>query len=166
MHACLVHLVFGDDESRYDQFIEALAAGIPSDVTVILRGSSVTGFRWKDGAPFDSDGPGTSDLDITLVGGDMVALFEKFHILGVHSAPLSDAHPDASPSFVPLRQKLCEMLGRPVNLQATTDLVQFVRDVVMQQPYLTLIDREQRKEQEQQERQEQQDSAGETPPRA
>jgi hypothetical protein len=28
----------------------------------------VTGFRWKDGATFDADGPGTSDLDLTLVG--------------------------------------------------------------------------------------------------
>ncbi|MEX1130170.1 MAG: hypothetical protein WEB50_16485, partial [Vicinamibacterales bacterium] len=39
--------------------------------------SAVTGVRWKDQAPFDSDGPGTSDLDLTLVGGDeVVGLFK------------------------------------------------------------------------------------------
>ena len=27
----------------------------------MLRGSAVTGVRWQDGAPFDADGPGTSD---------------------------------------------------------------------------------------------------------
>ena len=31
------------------------------------------------------------------------------------------------------------MCGRPVNLQATTSLVQFLRDVVMDQPYLVLL---------------------------
>ena len=31
------------------------------------------GMRWKDGAPFDAEGPGTSDLDLTLVGGDALA---------------------------------------------------------------------------------------------
>jgi hypothetical protein len=31
------------------------------------------------------------------------------------------------------------MVGRPVNIQATTSLVQFVRDVVMDQPYLVLL---------------------------
>ena len=31
------------------------------------------------------------------------------------------------------------MCGRPVNLQATTSLVQYLRDVVMDQPYLVLL---------------------------
>jgi hypothetical protein len=89
--------------------------------------------------PFDADGPGTSDLDVTFVGGDMVTLFRDFHIPGIHSAPLSEAHPFASPALGPLRKRLCEMTGRPVNLQATTSLVQYVRDVVMDQPYLVLL---------------------------
>ena len=33
------------------------------------------------------------------------------------------------------------MTNRAVNLQATTSLVQYVRDVVMDQPYLTLLEK-------------------------
>ncbi|HKH92134.1 MAG TPA: hypothetical protein VKA54_10030, partial [Gemmatimonadaceae bacterium] len=78
--------------------------------------------------------------DVTFVGGDMVSLYRDFHIPGLHSAPLSEAHPFASPALGPLRKRLCAMAGRPVNLQATTSLVQFVRDVVMDQPYLVLFE--------------------------
>src|SRR4029079_1874275 len=111
----------------------------PAGVDVILRGSAVTGHKWGSDEPCDHDGPGTSDLDVTFVGGDMVMLFREFHIPGIHSAPLSEAHPFASPALGPLRKRLCEMTGRPVNLQATTSLVQVVRDVVMSQPYLVLL---------------------------
>jgi hypothetical protein len=69
----------------------------------------------------------------------MVSLFREFHIPGIHSAPLSEAHPFASTALGPLRQRLCEMTGRAVNLQATTSLVQYLRDVAMDQPYLVLL---------------------------
>lgn len=135
----VVRLAFGGDEERYGAFIAALKEAIPPDVSVVLRGSAVTGKRWEDGAPFDADGPGTSDLDLTLVGGEMVKHFEVFYIPGMHSAPLSDAHPDASVTLVPLRQALCGIARRPVNLQATTDFVQYMRDVIMTQPYFVMI---------------------------
>jgi hypothetical protein len=112
---------------------------MPAGVEVILRGSAVTGHKWLSDEPFDADGPGTSDLDVTLVGGDMVSLFREFHIPGLHSAPLSEAHPFASPALGALRKELCAMVGRPVNIQATTSLVQFLRDVTMDQPYLVLL---------------------------
>ena len=137
----IVRLAFGGVEARYQQFIDALREVIPWDVAIILRGSVVTGRRWSDGAPFDADGPGTSDLDLTLVGGDMVKFFDSFYITGLHSVPLSDEHPDASPTFTPLRRALCTLAGRPVNLQATSDLVQYVRDVAMNQPYFVLSDK-------------------------
>jgi hypothetical protein len=114
----------------------------PPDVEVILRGSAVTGSRWSDGQPFDSDGLGTSDLDITFVGRDMVQHWEAFYIPALHTVPLSDEHPDAAPRFKRLRQQLCALAGRPVNLQATTSLVQFARDVLLEQPYLTIIEKE------------------------
>jgi hypothetical protein len=41
--------------------------------------------------------------------------------------------------FIPLRQNLTRIAGRPVNIQATSDLIKYVRDVVMNQPYFTLI---------------------------
>src|SRR5687767_4638961 len=138
----VIRLAFGGDQARYEQFIATMREAIPPDVSVILRGSAVTGARWEDGAKFDADGPGTSDLDLTLIGGDMVKHFEVFYIPGLHSAPLSDAHPDASVTFIPLRRELTNIARRPVNIQATADLVQYLRDVVMSQPYLTMIERE------------------------
>jgi len=122
--------------------VRALRDAIPPDVSVILRGSAVTGTRWEDGAPFDADGPGTSDLDLTLIGGGMVQHFDTFYIPGLHSVPLSDEHPDASMTFMPLRRALCAIARRPVTIQATADLVQYVRDIVMTQPYFTIIERQ------------------------
>jgi predicted nucleotidyltransferase len=135
----IIRLAFAGDRARYDRFIRALREALPPDVSVILRGSAVTGTRWEDGQPFDADGPGTSDLDLTMIGGDMVKHFEVFYIPGLHSAPLSDAHPDASVMFLPLRKALSAIAERPVNIQATSDLVQFLRDIVMSQPYYTLV---------------------------
>ena len=140
----ICRLAFGGDEARFQQFLDALHEVIPPDVTIILRGSAVTGTRWVDGAPFDADGPGTSDLDLTFVGGDMVKLFESFYIPSLHSVPLSDDHPDASPALSPLRRALCTIAGRPVNIQATSDLVQYVRDVTMNQPYFVLAEKRER----------------------
>lgn len=135
----VVRLVFGGDARRYDEFIKTLRDATPPDADVILRGSAVTGHKFGSDEPFDADGPGTSDMDVTFVGGDMVMLFREFHIPGVHSAPLSEEHPFASPTLAPLRKRLCEMTGRAVNLQATTSLVQFLRDWAMDQPYLVLL---------------------------
>ena len=132
-------LVFGGDPRRYDEFVRALSEATPDGVDVILRGSAVTGHKFGSEEPFDADGPGTSDLDVTFVGGDMVMLFREFHIPGIHSAPLSEAHPFASPALGPLRDRLCAMTNRAVNLQATTSLVQYLRDVSMDQPYLVLL---------------------------
>jgi hypothetical protein len=139
MRERVTKLAFGGDPKRYDEFVRVLSEATPDGVEVILRGSAVTGHKWGSDEPFDAKGPGTSDLDVTFVGGDMVTLFSSFHILGIHSVPLSEAHPFASMALLPLRQKLCAMTGRPVNLQATTSLVQYVRDVIMDQPYLVVL---------------------------
>ena len=137
----VIRLVFGDDQGRYKEFVRALSDATPDGVEVILRGSAVTGHKFGSDDPFDADGPGTSDLDVTFVGGDMVSLFREFHIPGIHSAPLSEAHPFASTALGPLRERLCGMTGRAVNLQATTSLVQYLRDVAMDQPYLVLLNK-------------------------
>jgi hypothetical protein len=132
-------LAFGGDPARYAEFIRVLREAIPPDVAIVLRGSAVTGTRWEDGAPFDADGPGTSDMDLTLIGGGMVNHFDVFYIPGLHTAPLSDEHPDASATFIPLRNALCRIAGRPVNIQATTDVVQMLRVKVMNQPYFVMV---------------------------
>lgn len=135
----IIELGFDGDIDRFNRFVELLRDEVPGDVEVLLRGSSVSGTRWEDGAPFDADGPGTSDLDLTFLGATMLKFFEKFYIPGLHTAPLNDEAPDVAPELVPLREKLCKLVGRPVNIQATSDLVQYVRDVTMRQPYYVLI---------------------------
>lgn len=138
----VVRLAFDGDDARYAEFIRTLREAVPPDVSVILRGSAVTGTRWGDEVPFDADGPGTSDLDLTLIGGGMVKHFDVFYIPGLHSAPLSEEHPDASVTFLPLQRALSKIARRPVNIQATSDFVQYLRDVVMTQPYFVMIEKE------------------------
>jgi hypothetical protein len=138
----IIRLGFGGDRARFDAFVAALRAVIPPTASVVVRGSAVTGTRWADGQPFDADGPGTSDLDLAFVGGEMLACFEEFYIPGLHTAPLDDAHPEASHVFAPLRRALCSIAGRPVNIQATSNLVQYARDILLDQPYFTLLERQ------------------------
>lgn len=146
----IVRLGFGGDRGRYDTFVGALREALPVDVTVVVRGSVVIDARWEDGAPFDADGPGTSDLDLTLVGGDVLKLWsdDAFYIPKLHTAPLNDDTPDACPPLVPLRRALCRIAGRAVNMQATASWLQYARDVLMDQPYFKLIDADERKQAE------------------
>jgi hypothetical protein len=139
IRARVIKLAFGGDPQLFREFVRVLAEATPAGVEVILRGSAVTGHKWMSDEPFDADGPGTSDLDVTFVGGSMITLFREFHIPEIHSVPLSEAHPFASPALGALRKELCALARRAVNLQATTSFVQFVRDVVMDQPYLVLL---------------------------
>lgn len=108
-----------------------------------MRGSAVTGMRWDGESPFDGDGSGTSDLDVTLVGEKCLGLFRLtgFFVPGVHSRPLSDEDPDIAPDLVPLRQKLMAMVERPVNIQASRDVVMQFRGDLLDQPYLTLVEK-------------------------
>jgi hypothetical protein len=137
----VIRLAFGGDAERYNEFCRAIEEFVPPGTTVILRGSAVTGQRWVDGAPFDADGPGTSDLDVTMVGDGGVLFFipSGFFVPGVHSRPLSDEDPDIAPDLVPLRRKLMEMVKRPVNLQASRDIVIKFRGDLLDQPYLTMF---------------------------
>ena len=141
--ANVIRLAFAGSEERFAEFIRIIREEIPDGTTVVLRGSAVTGTRWKDGAPFDADGPGTSDLDLTLVGDKVIGLFTVtgFFVPGVHSRPLSDEDPNIAPDLIPLRETLMTMTGRPVNIQASRELVLKLRGDVMDQAYLTLIDK-------------------------
>lgn len=137
----LIRLVFDGRVDRLEQFCGIIEAVIPAETTVVLRGSAITGERWNDGAPFDADGPGTSDLDLTLVGANALKFFELsgFFVPGVHSRPLSDEDPDIAPDLVPLRRELMAMVGRPVNIQASREIVLQFRGGLLDQAYLTLL---------------------------
>jgi hypothetical protein len=141
MRERVIRLAFGGDERLFGEFCEIVREAIPDGTKVVLRGSAVTGKRWDDGAPFDADGPGTSDLDLTLVGSEVLGLYilDGFYLPGVHTKPLSDKDPDIAPDLIPLRDRLMAMVKRPVNIQATRDFVMHMRENWFGQPYLTLI---------------------------
>jgi hypothetical protein len=139
----MIRLVFGGDEHLFLTFCETVRQAIPQGVGAVIRGSAVTGRRWKDGAPFDVEGPGTSDLDLTLVGRDALKLFriDGFYVPGLHSRPVSCEDDDFAPELTPVRAKLVAMVRRPVNIQATGDLMMFLRGDLLGQPYLTIVPR-------------------------
>ena len=139
--ANVVSLAFAGSRERYQEFCRAIEQVVPPGTTVILRGSAVTGTRWKDGAPFDADGPGTSDLDLTLVGSDVLLFFNVtgFFVPGVHSRPMGEDDPDIAPALVPLREQLMAIVNRPVNIQASREIVLKFRGDLLDQPYLTLL---------------------------
>jgi hypothetical protein len=146
--ANVIRLAFGGSETRFNEFCQALLDEIPDGTQVVLRGSAITGRRWKDDAPFDAEGPGTSDLDVTLVGPNAVGLFELtgFFVPGVHSRPLSDGDADIAPALVPLRERLMALVQRPVNIQASRQIVMEFRGDLLDQPYLVLCEKPARDE--------------------
>ena len=127
----VVRLAFDSDPAKLDRFVEAIIEVIPANTGVVLRGSAVTGFRWKDKAPFDADGHRI--LEYYKVTG--------FFVPGVHSRPISKDDPDIAPDLVPLREQLMAMVNRPVNIQGTRDFVMYFRGELLGQPYLTLVEK-------------------------
>jgi len=138
----VIQLAFAGDPQRFQEFCDTVREALPAGTGAVLRGSSVTGVRYEDGAPFDADGPGTSDLDLTLLGEEAINFYTLtgFYVPKIHSRPLCDKDPDIAPDLVPLREKLMRMVGRPVNIQASRDFVMFLRGDIIGQPYLTLFE--------------------------
>jgi hypothetical protein len=139
--ANVIRLAFLGNDSAFDEFCRIVREFVPEAEAGVLRGSAVTGVRHSDQAPFDAEGPGTSDLDLTLVGSAVLRYFDVmgYWIPGIHSRPLSDDDPDIAPDLAPLRARLMAMVHRPVNIQGTRDWVQYLRGDVFGQPYLTLF---------------------------
>lgn len=138
----IVRLGFDGDGERFEKFCETLREGLPRGTGVALRGSVVTAERWEDGSPFDAKGKGTSDLDVTLIGSKVMEywLEDAYYIPSLHTMPLGDKDPAIAPGLNPLREALQELVRRPVNFQATSNLVLFARDVLFDQPYFTIIE--------------------------
>jgi hypothetical protein len=138
----IITLAFGGDESLFISFYRKLQQGIPDGTGIVLRGSVVTNKRYEDGAPFDSHGTGTSDLDVTLVGKRVMEEWtaDGFYIPALHTKPLCDKDPDIAPSLNPLRESLQKFVGRPVNFQATASLVLYARDVLFGVPYYVVVE--------------------------
>jgi len=137
----IVTLAFGGDERLFIAFYRKLQQGLPEGTGIILRGSVVTNKRHEDGTPFDSLGKGTSDLDVTLVGSKVMEAWnsDAYYIPALHTKPLCDKDPDIAPSLNLLRESLQKLVGRPVNMQATSSLVLYGRDVLFGEPYYVVV---------------------------
>lgn len=137
----IVTLAFGGDERLFIAFYRKLQQGLPDGTGIVLRGSVITNSRYEDDAPFDSHGKGTSDLDVTLVGNKVMEAWkgDSYYIPGLHTKPLCDSDPDVAPSLNPLRESLQKLVGRPVNMQATSSLVLYGRDVLFGEPYYVVV---------------------------
>jgi hypothetical protein len=137
----IITLAFGGDEKLFIGFYRKLQQGLPEGTGIVLRGSVVTNKRHEDGNPYDSKGAGTSDLDVTLVGSKVMEMWDSgaFYIPGLHTKPLCDADPCIAPNLNPLRESLQKMVGRPVNMQATSSLVLYGRDVLFGEPYFVVV---------------------------
>ena len=140
----IIELGFDGDWELYKRFCEKLKRGLPEKTGVALRGSVVTNERHEDGRPFDAKGENTSDLDVTLIGDEARAMWnnDEYYIPALHTKPLGDKDPAIAPALNPLRVELQEMVGRPVNIQATANFIMFVRDVIMNQPYYMIVEPE------------------------
>jgi hypothetical protein len=137
----VISLGFGGDERLFIAFYRKLQQGLPEGTGIVLRGSVVTNKRHEDGRPFDADGKGSSDLDVTLVGNKAMEFWgsDAFYIPGLHTKPLCDEDPTAAPSLDSLRTALQELVGRPVNFQATANLVLYARDVLFGEAYYVVV---------------------------
>lgn len=138
----VVRLAFDGDQLRYREFLAKLKAGLPEGTGVALRGSVVTNKRYEDGEPFDADGRGSSDLDVTLVGDKVMEFWNEdgFYIPLLHTKPLCDEDPNIAPALNPLRDELQKLAERPVNFQATSNLILYARDVLFDEAYVTVIE--------------------------
>jgi hypothetical protein len=138
----IVRLAFDGDHLRFREFCAKLKAGLPEGTGFAFRGSVVTNKRWEDGEPFDSEGRGTSDLDVTLVGDKVMEFWneEAFYIPLLHTKPLCDKDSSIAPALNPLREELQKLAGRPVNFQATANFILYTRDVLFDEPFYTVVE--------------------------
>ena len=140
----IIRLAFDGDALRFREFVAKLKAGLPAGTGVALRGSVITNKRWEDGQPFDSEGRGSSDLDVTLIGSKVMEFWnaDAYYIPALHTKPLCDEDSAIAPALNPLREELQKLAGRPVNFQATANFILYSRDVLFDEPYYTVIEAE------------------------
>jgi hypothetical protein len=131
---------FRGDLALFGRFLASLRAALPDGTGLVLRGSAVVGSSFRSGEPFDAHGPGSSDLDLVVLGQEAMALWspEAFYFPGVNTLPLYDGARWVAPSLDPIRSAAQEMVGRPVSLQAMVPWFLELRAALQGQPHLVL----------------------------
>ena len=139
----IVRRAFRGDPELYRKFLMTLREPI-EDADIVLRGSAVTGESYRGHEAFDAHGPGSSDLDIVLVGPRAFQHWvpDAFYLAGVNTVPLSDKAPWVAPALEPARRAAQDLVGRPVNIQAMARWFLELRAVIQGQKHVTLTDPE------------------------
>ena len=135
-----VQRAFDGDAGRFGRFVATLQAALPEGTKIAWRGSAIQGHSYKTKEPFDVRGPGTSDLDLVLIGDDAMSewLPEAFYLPGVNSMPLWDEARWVAPRLDPPRGDAQELAGRPVALQSMAQWFLDLRSGLQGTPYVIL----------------------------
>jgi hypothetical protein len=139
----IVDRAFRGDPDLYREFLETLRQPI-GDADIVLRGSAVTGQSYRGHERFDAHGPGSSDLDIVLIGPHAFRHWvpDAFYLAGVNTVPLSDKAPWVAPGLESARREAQDLVRRPVNIQAMARWFLELRAIVQGQPHVTLTEPE------------------------
>ena len=139
----IIQRAFRGDPDLYHRFLATLREHI-GHADIVLRGSAVTGESYRGNQAFDADGPGTSDLDIVLVGRDALQLWlpDAFYVRWVNTIPLSDQTRWVAPGLDPAREAAQALVGRPVNIQAMARWFLALRRIVQRQRHVTLMEQD------------------------
>jgi hypothetical protein len=131
---------FDGDPARLRRFVATLRSALPAGSVIALRGSAVVGHSYKTGAPFDADGPGTSDLDVVILGDPSLELWvpEAQLLGGVNTLPLCDEAPWVAPSLERARERAQAIARRPVSIQTMAAWFLDLRSLVQGTPYVVL----------------------------
>jgi hypothetical protein len=131
---------FHGDDDLFMRFMKVLQNELPPEVRVAMRGSAVTGVNYSNGGPFDHGGPGTSDLDLVLVGDTVLENWPRdcFYIPGLLTKPLGEENGDMVPWLEPVRKKLQKLVGRPVHIQAMPQWLLEYREDFLNTPFVFL----------------------------
>jgi len=133
--------VFAAEPLRFWRFMATLQSALPPGSGVAIRGSAVEGESYRTGKAFDAAGPGTSDVDLVLLGDEVMGAWQPdaFYLAGVNTWPLDDDHRWIAPTLDPVRTELQALVGRPVAIQAMARWFLDLRSTVQGTRYV-LID--------------------------
>jgi hypothetical protein len=137
----ILRRAFRGDADVYRRFLETLRP-VTGDADIVLRGSAVTGESYRDHEAFDAHGPGSSDLDLVLIGDDAFRHWVRgaFYLPGVNTIPSSDRTPWVAPELESARRAAQFLVGRPVNIQAMARWFLELRAIMQGQPHVTLTE--------------------------
>ena len=133
--------VFQGNHLQLQTFLGMLDCELPINTSVYIRGSSITGYKWRTGQAFDRLGFSTSDLDIVFSGPEILKMWnpDNFKIPLHYTMSLGKETPQAALMLGPLKKQLEVICQREVNIQAASDIYLSLRLFLQNISYLKLL---------------------------